>query len=136
MIDFTNVPKVDYETMNTVHAEEVELLNTIETLLETHASQEQVSVAVEALFDHTREHFANEERLMQEVGFPAFNMHKNEHDRVLSEFQYVLMDWRNKKDNSILKEYFTSVVPDWLHQHISSMDTVTAQFIVMSKGTE
>ena len=134
MIDFTLVPKVAYEEMNAVHAQEVELLNSIESLLEIDAPKEQIEAAVEVLFDHTRKHFANEERLMQESGFPAFGMHKSEHDRALNEFQYILMDWKNKKDNSILKEYFTSVIPDWLHQHISSMDTVTAQFIVMSKG--
>jgi hemerythrin len=136
MIDFTNVPQVAYEDMNTVHAEEVELLNTIEKLLDEDAPLEQINIVVEELFIHTREHFANEEKLMKEVGFPAFQMHQNEHNRVLTEFQLVLMDWRNKKDNAILTEYFTEVVPAWLHQHISSMDTVTAQFIKMSKRSE
>ena len=133
MIDFRNVPKVAYEDMNSVHAEEVELLNNIEELLEDNTIFEKIDIAVEELLEHTREHFANEERLMLEVNFPAFRMHKNEHDRVLNEFQYILLDWRNKKDNSILKEYITEVVPEWLQQHIVSMDTVTAQFIIMSK---
>lgn len=133
MIDFRNVPKVAYEDMNRVHAEEVELLNTIEKLLDENGSIEQINTVTEELFLHTREHFAKEEKLMQEVGFPAYQMHKNEHNRVLSEFQYVLMDYRNKKDNAILKEYFTELVPVWLHQHIASMDTVTAQFITMVK---
>ncbi|QOP41480.1 bacteriohemerythrin [Sulfurimonas marina] len=133
MIDLTLIPKVAYDEMNAVHAEEVELLNNIENLLENSAPPEQINVAVDLLLDHTREHFANEERLMQEINFPAFRMHKHEHDRVLTEFQYVILDWRNKKDNSILEEYLTSDIPAWLHQHISSMDTVTAQFIAMSK---
>lgn len=133
MIVFSQLPKVAYDPMNDVHAEEVELLNTIESLLASEASEENIGSAVEALFDHTREHFANEERLMREVGFPPYMMHKNEHDRVLNEFQLTVMDWRTKKDNSILRNYFSTVIPPWLHQHISSMDTVTAQFISMVK---
>lgn len=133
MIDFADVPKVVYDPMNDVHAEEVELLNSIESLLASEASQDEIGAAVEALFDHTREHFANEERLMREVGFPPYMMHKSEHDRVLNEFQLTVMDWRSKKDNTILLTYFGTVIPPWLHQHISSMDTVTAQFIAMVK---
>lgn len=134
MIEFANVPKVAFEEMNTVHAEEVERLNRIEALLDTDASEAELSEALEALFEHTREHFANEERLMREVGFPPYEMHRSEHGRALNEFQFVMMDWRTKKDNSILREYICSTVPQWLNQHIASMDTATANFIAMVKG--
>jgi hemerythrin len=134
MIEFANVPKVAFEEMNTVHAEEVERLNRIEALLDADASETELSDALEALFEHTREHFANEERLMREVGFPAYEMHRSEHGRALNEFQFVMMNWRTKKDNSILREYICSTTPQWLHQHIASMDTATANFIAMVKG--
>ena len=134
MIDFAGVPRVAFEEMNAVHAEEVEQLNRIEALLDADAATEELSTALEALFDHTRVHFANEERLMRETGFPPYEMHKAEHDRALNEFQLVMMEWRNRKDNGILREYIGSTVPQWLHQHIATMDTVTANFIAMVKG--
>lgn len=134
MIDFNTVPQVVYEEMNTVHAEEVELLNYIQVLLEADASFLEISALAEALLEHTREHFANEERLMREVNFPAFRIHKSEHDRVLNEFTYVLMDWRSRKENSILSDYFQLEVAAWLQQHILSIDTVTAEFIATVKG--
>lgn len=134
MIDFTSVPRVAFEEMNTVHAEEVEQLNRIEALLDADASQEELSGALEALFEHTRAHFANEERLMRETGFPPYEMHKSEHDRALNEFQLVMMEWRTKKENGILRDYICSTAPQWLHQHIATMDTVTANFIAMVRG--
>jgi len=134
MIEFANVPKVAYEEMNIVHAEEVEQLNRIETLLDTEASEAELSDALEALFEHTRTHFTNEERLMREVGFPPYEIHKAEHDRVLNEFQLVMLDWRTKKENNILRDYICSETPQWLHQHIATMDTMTANFIAMVKG--
>ena len=134
MIDFAYVPKVAFDEMNAVHAEEVELLNRIETLLDAEAPEAELSDTIEDLFEHTRVHFANEERLMREVGFPAYDMHKAEHDRMLNAFQLVMMDWRTKKDNSIIRNYICSETPQWLHQHIATMDTVTANFIAMAKG--
>lgn len=134
MIDFTVIPKVAFEEMNAVHAEEVEQLNAIAALLDANASEAELAPLLEALFEHTRVHFANEERLMREVGFPPFEMHKSEHDRALNAFQLVMMEWRTKKDNGILREYICSETPQWLHQHIATMDTVTAQFIAMVKG--
>lgn len=134
MIDFSQVPKVDFEEMNNVHAEEVELLNAIEEVLNTiFVDTNRLQELVDELFIHTKNHFSNEERLMREVAFPAYMMHKSEHDRALNEFQLVVMDWRNKKDNDILKDYFLETIPQWLYQHIASMDTMTARFICMQK---
>lgn len=134
MIDFNAVPKVAYAQMNTVHAEEVAQLNAIEKLLDGGAAQTELGDALETLFEHTRAHFANEERLMREIGFPPYEMHKSEHDRALNEFQLVMMNWRTTKDDALIREYICESTPAWLHQHISTMDTVTAQFIAMVKG--
>jgi len=134
MIEFANVPKVAFDEMNAVHAEEVEQLNRIEALLDADAPMEELAGALEALFEHTCAHFANEERLMREIGFPAYDMHKSEHDRVLNAFQLMMMDWRTRKDNATVKDYICSETPQWLQQHIATMDTVTAQFIAMAKG--
>ncbi|WP_345990500.1 hemerythrin family protein [Sulfurimonas sp. HSL1-2] len=134
MIAIAELPSIAFEEMNTVHAEEVEQLNHIETLLDTGAQETALSAALEALFFHTREHFANEEQLMREVGFPAYEMHKAEHDRALNEFQLVMMEWRNREDDEIIRNYICVDTPLWLQQHIATMDTVTANFIAMIKA--
>lgn len=133
MIDFELVPKVAVDEMNRVHREEVELLNSLEIELDT-GEISAIEKTLDTLFKHTKEHFANEEILMREVNFPPYMIHKNEHDRALNEFQFVMMDWRNRKDNTILRNYFLETIPAWLTQHIASMDTMTAQFICMHKG--
>jgi hemerythrin len=133
MIDFELVPKVAVDEMNRVHSEEVELLNTLEVHLDA-GEISAIEETLDTLFKHTKEHFANEERLMREVKFPPYTMHKSEHDRVLNEFQFVMMDWRNRKEDTILRNYFLETIPSWLTQHIASMDTMTAQFICMHKG--
>lgn len=133
MIDFATMPKVAFDAMNQVHSEEVELLNSLEKCLEFNDTVN-IEILLETLLEHTIEHFDNEERLMQEVSFPAYVMHKDEHTRVLNETQMAILDWRTKRDNNIIKNYFFGTLIDWLPQHIASMDTITAQFICMHKG--
>ncbi|KIM12809.1 MAG: hypothetical protein KU37_02790 [Sulfuricurvum sp. PC08-66] len=135
MIDFAQLPKVAYEEMNQVHAEEVELLNRLEVLLSVPAvDSDAVDAVLEEMMVHTRGHFGNEERLMREVGFPAYPMHQGEHARALNEMQFVIADWRNRLDKVALRSYFLETIPAWLHQHIATMDTMTARFICMHKG--
>lgn len=133
MIDITTLPKVAFDEMNNVHAEEVALINELESLLR-HNDIAGIEKQLDHIFQHTIDHFQNEQQLMQEVGFPAYMMHKTEHDRVLNEMQLVVMDWRTRKDNEILQTYFFKTIPIWLALHIASMDTITAQFICMHKG--
>lgn len=44
---------------------------------------EQVFAALEDLTEHTRAHFATEERLMDEVGFPGHEQHRTIHTKML-----------------------------------------------------
>jgi hemerythrin len=135
MINKDTIPKVAYEMMNEVHNEEADLLNALESLLdETTLDIQAVDVALRSLITHTHEHFSNEEKLMKEVSFPAFMMHQGEHLRVLGEMEQVIQQWQAQHDLALLREYFLGSLQEWLMVHISTMDTITAQFISARKG--
>jgi hemerythrin len=134
MIDKENLPRVVYEQMNEVHEEEVELLNRLEGLLEDKVlDTSKVDDLLNTLLEHTKGHFANEERLMQEVSFPAMMMHQGEHLNVLNEMKRVVNQWEMTKDPEVIRAYFLGTLTEWLMMHINTMDTVTAQFIAMHK---
>lgn len=135
MIDKESLPRVAYEVMNEVHEEEIELLQKIESALNEYPLNViQVDEVLSELLVHTQEHFANEQRLMKEVNFPAMMMHESEHVRVLNEMKSVVNRWEQTRDPDLIKEYFLGTLIEWLMQHINTMDTITAQFIVMHKG--
>ncbi len=129
MIKQSDIPLVSLDTMNSVHFEEIELLNTLLTQLDTEADFETLSKSMEKLLAHMQEHFAGEEKLMQEVQYPSFRMHKADHDKVLNEARYAEMEWRNRKDVEALREYLEEDVVPWLDQHIKAMDTPMADFV-------
>jgi len=135
MIDHSALPQVAFEEMNKVHNEEATLLNTLEELLKSSPNDhEAIAICLHEIIEHTRWHFGNEERLMREVGFPAFTMHEGEHIKVFNEMQRIVSQWLSTKNNDLLHDYFLGSMQEWLHTHIMTMDTVTAQFICMQKG--
>ena len=88
-IDASQVPELPLAFMNADHAQEVQLLEDLGEALTAHRSDpSQLDAVLERLSllaVHTREHFLREEQAMRETGFPAYPMHKAEHDRVLAE---------------------------------------------------
>ena len=135
MIDKSTIPQVAFPMMNEVHNEEADLLNILESLLkQEHIDTQAVDNTVKALIAHTQVHFANEERLMHEVSFPAFMMHQGEHLRVLGEMKHTVSRWQAEQDTELLNAYFLGSLQEWLMLHISTMDTMTAQFICAHKA--
>ncbi len=123
------LPLVSLENMNIVHREELELLNTLLEQINSNADFETLSKSLEELLSHMQEHFASEEKLMQEARYPSFRMHKGDHDKVLNEARYAEMEWRNRKDAEALREYLEEELAAWLEQHIKAMDTPMADFV-------
>lgn len=135
MIAKESLPRVAYEMMNTVHEEEVELLQKLESVLKQNPLNVlQIDEVLRELLTHTQEHFSNEERLMKEVSFPAIMMHQGEHLRVLNEMNRIVSHWEQTRDPEVVRGYFLGTLTEWLMLHITTMDTVTAQFIAMRKG--
>ena len=135
MLEKEKLPRVAYAMMNTVHEEEVELLEKLESALNQNPFKVmEVDQVLSELLAHTQEHFANEERLMKEVSFPAMMMHQGEHLRVLNEMKRIVSHWGQTRDPEVVREYFLETLTEWLMLHITTMDTVTAQFIAMHKG--
>jgi len=131
-IDASQIPHLPVPFMNTDHAHEVRLLNDLEASLAAHRRGEGTLAAVverlSLLAVHTREHFLREESMMREARFPAYPMHKAEHDRVLAEMDAEARLFRDRGDDARLARYLFEGLPAWFLNHIRTMDYVTARF--------
>lgn len=126
MLDY---PQVALDFMNRDHAEFVGLRAQLLELLATTTPDARVDKLLADLLEHTSHHFAEEERLMQEVRFPPYAMHKGEHDKVLADMAAKVECWKQGHDAAALKEWLERDVGDWFVNHVSTMDFVTAGFI-------
>jgi hemerythrin len=126
MLDY---PQVELDFMNHDHSEFVELREALLATLAQKASPAEVDALLDRLLEHTRTHFAEENRLMQETGFPPYPMHKGEHDRVLDDMESRIARWKQGRDTKALSDWLEVGLVDWFVSHVSTMDFITARFV-------
>jgi hemerythrin len=130
-LDPERIPLVAVESMNQTHREEVALVNALSKLLEQaeDADRKAIDQALAQWLEHTRAHFERENRLMERHGFPAYPIHAQEHAMVLAELERLQSRWQDNGELEPLRDFVCKHWPDWFNRHVSSMDTVTAQFL-------
>ena len=129
-------PQVALDFMNRDHADFVVLRKQLLSLLSAQAPDNEMDTRLDELLNHTRHHFAEEERLMQETGFPPYPMHKGEHDSVLTDMTAKVGNWKIARDKVALRDWLDRNVGDWFVDHVSSMDLVTARFIASQQQSK
>lgn len=144
-IDLRQIPPTGLDFMNEDHRDGVEQLNSLEEPLARAATGDAAAVAevdrlLDELLEHTREHFGREQAEMERCGFPAYPIHRGEHERVLAEMESVIAQWKEGRDADALERYLRDTYPAWFVQHVSTMDAATAHFVrlqgVRSEETE
>jgi hemerythrin len=137
-IDLEHLPQLPVPFMNADHAAEARLVNDVEAALDAQGRGEGTLAAVierlSLLAVHTREHFTREETAMREARFPAYPVHKAEHDRVLAEMDAQARAFRESGDGARLARYLAQVLPAWFVNHIRTMDSVTAGYLARQRG--
>jgi hemerythrin len=128
-----DIPQLPLAFMNADHAQEIRLIRDVDEALSANRRGEGTLDGVIArlalLAVHTREHFLREETAMREARFPAYPVHKGEHDRVLAEMDAEARLFREHGDVARLSRYLFEVVPAWFVNHIRTMDAMTASFV-------
>ena len=134
LLDEKHLPKVAFDGMNRVHSEELKIMNELYGALEEGKPEEEVDKLFKLFLEDVKKHFSFEEELMQKTAFFAYPIHKGEHDRVLKELESLYKEWREKGDREAVKRYLKKIFVPWLLQHIQTMDTATAAYLVQRLG--
>lgn len=134
LITQEQLPMVAMPSMNDTHLEEILIINRLETASRD-SDIEAVHEILKELLEHTEIHFSDEEDTMEEAVFPAFKMHKSEHDRHLHELKSVIKYFEEHKDTRAISAYIEGNLTPWLKHHIETMDTMTALFLQQENVT-
>lgn len=139
LIDLESIAQVPLAFMNADHRGEANLLNELADAVEglggEGGARPEVLRRFDALLAHTDEHFERENQAMVRAGFPALEIHKAEHDRVLAELREVRDAFAQGGPLEPLRRYLVETVPPWFVSHIETMDTVTSAFIRARGGS-
>ncbi len=133
VVDPDQIPAIAVASMDAKHHEEIELVNQIGCLIKAGQAgdldREALHAKLDEWIEHTRRHFAHENRLMEEAHFAAYGVHSHEHTLVLARLELVCKAWQTTGDLDALADYVLVHWPEWFQGHVASMDTMTAIFL-------
>lgn len=111
-----------YRPMDLIHEE-------FETLVAQalHCDDDRIPVAIAALCGHLQSHFAEEDRWMEETGFPARDCHMAEHAAVLASASEVFA--RVQAGRHALGRSFAQALADWFPPHADYLDSALAHWM-------
>jgi hemerythrin len=108
--------------MDDVHEEFVSLVRNLRT-----ASPDEIPGTLRTLWIHTEEHFAQEERWMEETRFPARDCHAKEHSAVLASIAGVSRKVATGQIDAALE--LARALIDWLPGHANYLDSALAHWM-------
>ncbi|MGM0419093.1 MAG: bacteriohemerythrin [Thermodesulfobacteriota bacterium] len=77
------------------------------------------------LTDYVKEHFAAEEKLMDTIGYPEAEDHKDKHQFIISEINSSL---KSSKSTANLKQNLESLLTKWIKDHVLNEDKKIEQW--------
>jgi hemerythrin len=87
----------------------------------------------EALVVQCAEHFAHEQRLMQEIGYAALTRHRRAHDRFLATAQEMLAEVRDRGLSAAFLRWVAQA-HEWFGTHVITEDLWLAQAIAKARA--
>lgn len=103
-----------------------------ETVAVARASDDEFPALFNALAEHTRRHFAEEEELMRAHRFSATEEHQAEHRRILAELDY--LSRRVAGGRIAMARAYVEGLPIWFANHLATMDAALAACVKAPAG--
>lgn len=119
MSDFSARPAIvtiNYPLLDQIHTHLGEYANKLDS-----ASDEEFPARFLSLLGQLEEHFADEERLMEQCNFRHIAEHKEDHRALLQEVRQLLL-----RRQPFARAYVRERLPERLNLHISRMDSMLA----------
>jgi hemerythrin-like metal-binding protein len=136
MFELEDLPEVALEGLNTLHAEEVEMINRLAELAEEVLASPESEVEIQELdallgtfAEHVEGHFEIEVSNMQRTKYDGLEDHQAEHDGVRERLDALVAGWIASRDAAPLLTFFESFLPEWFIDHVATFDVPTAEFV-------
>ncbi|MBS4097419.1 MAG: hemerythrin family protein [Sulfuricella sp.] len=120
-VDWNSDYSVHDGEMDAHHQRLFTIVNDLHHAISTKMGKDELEKIIARLLEHTQIHFAAEERLMQERGYPRFAMHKAEHDHLLKQIGEIKNQFHRAHSEGAT-DMLAFLVKDWLVGHILKLD--------------
>lgn len=133
LMEWSDTLCVGIEEIDNQHKALVGLLNQLHTAIyEKHGSAACMEI-LDKLVEYTRVHFTVEESLMRILGYPEYEDHHEEHDKLIT--QVVELQQKLKSGKVNVSFELLHFLRGWLSHHILETDKAYVPYF-LSKGVE
>jgi hemerythrin-like metal-binding protein len=116
-----NIYRLGVEDIDHDHRHKIDILNTVEFLLNNGAAQDVIAKALDELIKGTAEHFQREEKLMRRTKYPALDKHAELHREFLERLCKLHAD-NFRGEGQIDARAEIDFFSDWMSVHIQNAD--------------
>ncbi|MGQ9843815.1 MAG: bacteriohemerythrin [Spirochaetota bacterium] len=133
LIDWSEALSVGILTFDNEHKELVALVNKLNQALVLGSAKKTMEEVLQTLVKYTKIHFKHEEDYMVLYGYPEYEKHKKEHEKLTQE----VMDFydRYQAGKAVFSLELMNFLKDWLSNHILVSDKKYKNFF-LSKGVQ
>ena len=125
------------EMIDSQHKEWIDRINQLMKSCETDKEKQAAMKMLDYMADYADFHFAAEEKLQDEIGYPGIEEHKKKHEefrRTVQELHEMLEEQEGPSD-AFVKAVEENVMK-WLTLHIQSFDRSVAEYKYMRDNAE
>lgn len=121
-IEWSKVPKVDVDTIDSEHAQLVQLLNDLFDAMKAGRGRDHVAQTLDGLSKYTRTHFQHEERLMRIHRYPEAEAHEDQHAELLAAIDGFRSKLKDDGASFTISLDLMDFLKSWLVEHIETSD--------------
>jgi len=125
--EWSEIYSVGNQELDQQHQKLFDIANRYNTALEGEVGQKSLIRIFNELVEYTGFHFQREEELMREGGFPGFESHKQNHEKLVK----LVMYYKQELDMGGLgiEQRALDFIKTWLSGHILGMDRKYREFV-------
>lgn len=127
MMEWSSALSVSVKQFDDQHKKLVAMVNQLHDAMKVGKGGEVLGPILNSLISYTASHFADEERLMLQNGYPDLAKHKAEHDKLTS--QVLDLQKQYQATNMGLSMAVMAFLRDWLVNHIQGEDKKYGPFL-------
>ena len=126
LFKFTEIWSVKVQAMDEEHIGIFNYINDIHRAIKQKRSNAELQKIIEDLYTWTKDHFADEQRLMKAHDYPGLPEQLREHKSLLDQVLEIIRQLKDGEDVDLIKVMI--FLKEWLQNHIMKVDKKYADF--------
>lgn len=111
---------VGVESLDDDHRKLINLINYLQMAIHYQTGEEFEKQAMDEVVAYTKYHFAREEKMMEDAGYPDLEAHKKTHHEMITKVEEFMDDYENRGHDAL--EVVARFLKVWLVKHINGTD--------------